>query len=242
MIPWILSPRVAGSPGAAAPALLTFPSHDPLSPAATPCARGEVPLPIFHPGPMLEPDHLPSRSISSVGRSRPFLASPLLLRSITAAPWFQMARVCSASSTLERSKLSGGLDRFLGKLQVSEQSEHKSRDLSELANLQCPSSTTPRRKTSSRVLIKPSGPALDSGESVAAWSNRGRMPPIIRGGRGFRAVGAEMSRLDSIWPTAAFRLQVGALDVILARPMNQWHFGRVLTYYYSYFAERSAEY
>ncbi|CAN6281906.1 unnamed protein product [Urochloa humidicola] len=140
MIPWILSPRVAGSPGAAAPALLTFPSHDPLSPAATPCARGEVPLPIFHPGPMLEPDHLPSRSVSSVGRSRPFLASPLLRRSITATPWFQMARVCSASSTLdlERSKLSGGLDRFLGKLQVSRQPEHKSRYLSVLAKPAAP--------------------------------------------------------------------------------------------------------
>lgn len=76
------------------------------------------------------------------------------------------------------------------------------------------------------------GPALDSDGSASAWT---RMGPVGEGklqlfkvGRaGFRALGG--ARKCHGWmPTAAFRLQHGGLGAILARPINERHFGRVL--------------
>jgi hypothetical protein len=61
-------------------------------------------------------------------------------------------------------------------------------------------------------------------------SSRGRKAPIIQGGQGGLSCTGGARKCHGWMPTAAFRLQHGGLGAILARPINERHFGRVLNW------------
>jgi hypothetical protein len=131
---------------------------------------------------MPEPEQ--PHAIKLIRRSRPSLASAPTKHH--RPPCFQMARACSAYADLwsAGTRKSRSIPRITGFQAV----RNVIREISVLANLQLVRINRPvRLSTQMRA-------------PAASMAQSGKEAPIIQGGRGFRAVGAEMSRLDAAGP------------------------------------------